>query len=204
MNKVEKTIKSLQRNNMNGHYVKSINELHKKIKELINEGDLISFGGSMTLHETNTLDLLRQGNYKLLDRYTEDLTRDDILHMFRESFFADVYFSSTNAVTLNGELYNVDGNGNRVAALIFGPKKVIIVAGTNKIVDTLEDAVQRNRMIAAPLNTKRLNRETPCYYKGSCQDCVSPHRICQSYTTIKFQGNKDRIHVIFIEGNYGY
>ena len=124
--------------------------------------------------------------------------------MYKKTFMADAYFTSTNAITENGELYNVDGNGNRVAAMLYGPDKVIVICGVNKIVKDLNEAIERNKRVAAPINAKRLNKDTPCAKVGYCMDCKSKDRICNEYTVIKRQRNKDRIHVIFMNENLGY
>lgn len=202
--KILRTIASLEKNNMNGYIVSNKEELINKIISLTNEGEKVSCGGSMSLAETGVMDLLRSGRYNFLDRAKEGLSVEDIDRIYRECFFADTYFSSSNAITEAGELYNVDGNGNRVAALLFGPKKVIIVAGVNKIVKNLDEAIKRNREIAAPANAKRLNKSTPCTKIGYCMDCKSPEKICREYTVIKSQKDKNRIHVIFLNDNIGY
>lgn len=202
--KILRTIASLEKNNMNGYIVSNKEELINKIISLTNEGEKVSCGGSMSLVETGVMDLLRSGRYDFLDRAKEGLSVEDIDRIYRECFFADTYFSSSNAITEDGELYNVDGNGNRVAALLFGPKKVIIVAGVNKIVKSLDEAIKRNREIAAPANAKRLNKSTPCTKIGYCMDCKSPEKICREYTVIKSQKDKNRIHVIFLNDNIGY
>ena len=202
--KILRTIASLEKNNMNGYIVSNKEELINKIISLTNEGEKVSCGGSMSLTETGVMDLLRSGRYNFLDRAKEGLSVEDIDRIYRECFFADTYFSSSNAITEDGELYNVDGNGNRVAALLFGPKKVIIVAGVNKIVKSLDEAIKRNREIAAPANAKRLNKSTPCTKIGYCMDCKSPEKICREYTVIKSQKDKNRIHVIFLNDNIGY
>lgn len=202
--KVDRIIKNLEKNNMNGYFVQNEDELLTKIKELINKGDTVSVGGSMTLFETNVIELLRNKDYNFLDRYEENLTPDDIKRIYRESFSADAYFIGTNAITMEGELYNVDGRGNRVAAMLYGPDKVIVITGTNKIVKNLDEAITRNREYAAPINAKRLNRNTPCVDTGYCMDCSSKDRICNEYVLIKKQLEKDRIHVILVNGNYGY
>ena len=202
--KILRTINSLEMNNMNGYIVNSKEELIDMIISLTNEGDKVSCGGSMSLVETGVMDHLRSGRYDFLDRAKEGLSAMDIDRIYRESFFADAYFSSTNAITEGGELYNVDGNGNRVAALLFGPKKVIIVAGVNKIVKNLDEAIKRNREIAAPANAKRLNKSTPCTKVGYCMDCKSAEKICREYTLIKSQKDKNRIHVIFLNDSIGY
>lgn len=202
--KVQRTIENLEKNNMQAYYVEDENSLLNKIDELIKEGDTVSVGGSMTLFETGIIDMLRSGKYNFLDRYNPDLSNEDIKEIYRKSFFADAYFTSSNAVTEDGELYNVDGNGNRVAAMIYGPDKVIVIIGTNKIVTDVDEAIERNRRLAAPANTKRLNKKTPCANLGYCVDCNSPERICNDYVLIRKQGQKGRIHVIIIGKELGY
>ncbi|MDT8716799.1 lactate utilization protein [Clostridium sp. 19966] len=201
---IERTIKALEKNNMNGYYINSRDELIEKINSLINEGDMITVGGSATLNETGILELLRSGKYNFLDRYKEGLSGEEIGEIFRKAFFCDAYFTSTNALTENGELYNVDGNGNRVAAMLFGPKKVIVICGVNKIVKNIEEAVERNKRCSAPMNAKRLNKPTPCAKVGYCMDCSSSGRICNEYTVIKRQSNKERIHVLILNEALGY
>ncbi|WP_346879888.1 lactate utilization protein [Clostridium sp. UBA3061] len=202
--RVNSTINSLKKNGMNGYLVNSHEELIEKINELTNDGDTVSCGGSMSLFETGVIDYLRSGKYNFLDRYEDGLSKDDLKKLYRNTFSADVYFTSTNAITEKGELYNVDGNGNRVAAMLYGPDKVIIIAGINKIVENIEEAIKRNERVSAPANCKRLNRATPCVKVGHCMDCSSEERICNEYTIIRRQGNKDRIHVIFLNEELGY
>lgn len=202
--RVTRTVKNLEKNNMRGYFVQNEEEALKKIEEIIKEGDTVSVGGSMTLFETGVIDLLRNGKYKFLDRYEEGLSQDDIKEIYRKSFAADAYFTSSNAITEEGELYNVDGRGNRVAAMIYGPDKVVVVLGVNKIVRDLDEAVMRNREWAAPANAKRLDRKTPCSEVGYCMDCSSKDRICSDYVIIKKQLDEDRIHVIIVNKELGY
>ena len=202
--RIEKTIKALEENNMNGYFVKNKEELIETIEKIVDKDAVVSCGGSMTLFETGIIDYLREGRYKFLDRYEAGLSKDDITEIYRKSFFADAYFASTNAITEEGELYNVDGNGNRVAAMIYGPDKVIVIAGANKIVKNEEEAIARVKSIAAPANTKRLNRKTPCATTGMCANCSSPERICANYVTIKRPVQKGRIYVIFLNESLGY
>ena len=202
--KVLRTIESLNKNNMNGYLVNTNEELIEKIEELVREGATVSCGGSVSLFETGVMDHLRSGRYKFLDRYEEGLSKEEITNIFKESFFADAYFASSNAVTEDGKLYNVDGNGNRVAAMLFGPEKVILIVGVNKIVKNIDEAVMRNREISAPANAKRLNKLTPCTKVGYCVDCKGSDKICREFTVISSQGDKDRIHVIFMNKEIGY
>ncbi|MGG7179241.1 lactate utilization protein [Clostridium paraputrificum] len=202
--KILRTISALEANNMKGYLVKNNEELILKIKEIVPEGSKVGCGGSMTLFETGVIDYLRSNNYEFLDRYKEGLNQEELVKIYKDSFFTDAYFTSSNAITEKGELYNVDGNGNRVAAMLYGPEKVIVVCGVNKIVKDLEAAINRNREICAPTNSKRLDKSTPCTKTGYCMDCNSKDRICNEYTVIKRQGRKDRIHVIFLNEDIGY
>lgn len=202
--KILRTIEAINKNNMNGYLVNTKEELIEKIKVLVKEDSTVSCGGSVSLFETGVIEHLRSGRYKFLDRYKEGLSREDITKIFKESFFVDAYFASSNAVTEDGKLYNVDGNGNRVAAMLFGPEKVILVVGVNKIVRNLEEAIKRNKEISAPANAKRLDKMTPCSKVGYCMECKGNDKICREFTVISSQINKDRIHVIFINENIGY
>lgn len=202
--KINRTIEALNKNNMNGYSVKDNEELLEKLKELIKDGDKVAFGGSMSIIETGVLDFLRNGNYELLDRYKEGLTKEEIVDIYKGAFTSDCYIASSNAVTENGELYNVDGNGNRVSAMLYGPEKVILICGINKIVKNVDEAIKRNREYAAPINAKRLNKKTPCAKVGYCMDCKSEDRICNEYTLIRRQNNKERMHVIFLNDYLGY
>lgn len=203
-NKILRTIESLRENNINGYLVSSKEGIIKKIEEIVSPNSTVSCGGSISLYESGVMEHLKSGRYNFLDRYEEGLTKEEVKDIFRKTFFCDAYFVSTNAITENGEIYNVDGNGNRVAAMLFGPDKVIIISGVNKIVKTLDDAIKRNKEISAPTNAKRLNKATPCTKVGYCMDCSSKDRICNEYTVIKRQSDKDRIHVIFINEELGY
>ncbi|HBI93161.1 MAG TPA: lactate utilization protein [Terrisporobacter glycolicus] len=202
--KIEKTINNLQKNNIKGYYAKSNEEVINIIKDIAKEGEMVSVGGSMTLFETKVIDLLRSGRYNFLDRYEENLTPADMKEIYRKSFYADTYFSSTNAITEEGEIFNVDGNGNRVAAMLYGPDKVVLVVGVNKIVKNIDEALNRNKNISGPANAKRLNTATPCAKVGYCMDCKSDDRICCEYTIIKRQRTKNRMYVIFINDVLGF
>lgn len=201
--KINRTLEALRKNNMEGYLINTENELIHKIQELVNEGSKVSLGGSMTLFETKIMEHLRSERYELLDRYKEGLTADEIKEIYRKSFFCDAYFTSTNAITEEGELYNVDGNGNRVAAMLYGPDKVIVIAGVNKIVKDINEAIYRVENLAAPANAKRLNRKTPCTVTGKCMNCNSPERICREYTVIR-KPVPNRIFVLLLNEEYGY
>jgi L-lactate utilization protein LutB len=213
--RISKVTKSLEKNNMQVHYVESKADVVDKVVQLLNEGDTVGVGGSCSLAESGVLDLLRCGKYNFLDRYEKGLSKEDIEKIFIHSFSADAYICSSNAITENGELYNVDGNSNRVAAICYGPKSVIIIVGYNKIVRNIEDAVSRVKSIAAPANCSRLSSDTYCKEKGECMSflsdstdmargCNSPDRICCNYVTMAHQIIKDRVKVIIVGEELGY
>lgn len=201
---VERTIEAFKKNKINGYFVQDEAEAIEKINEIVKDGSTVSVGGSMTLFQTGVIDYLRSGKYDFLDRYKAGLSPLEIKDIYRKSFSADAYITSSNAVTEDGELYNVDGTGNRVAAMIYGPDKVIVVVGYNKIVKDLDEAIERNRNISAPANAKRLNRVTPCVKVGYCMDCNSDDRICSDYVVIRKQTDKTRMHVIIVNKELGY
>ncbi len=207
--KIEKTMQSLKKNRMQPYFVQSREELYEIIRGLIKNDKLITAGGSMTLKETGVADMLIN-EYKgiYLDR-SEGKNPEEVGEIFRKAFVSDTFFSSSNAITEDGELYNVDGNGNRVSAMIFGPKQVIIVAGVNKIVKNIEEAKLRVQKSAAPKNSKRLNCATPCAVTGECnilstgKPCEGDGRICCSYVILGQQRVPDRIKVILVNENLG-
>jgi L-lactate utilization protein LutB len=202
--RVKRTMENLEKNNMEAFYVENEAEVLKKVQELLNEGNTVAVGGSMTLFETGVIELLRNGKYNFLDRYADGLGAEGIKEVFRKSFFADAYLVSSNAVTEEGQLYNIDGNGNRVAAMLYGPDKVIVIVGINKIVKDTQAAAERSRQAAAPANNIRLNTNNPCNKVGTCMDCKSPSRICNNYVLIGRQSKKDRIKVIIVGKELGY
>ena len=174
------------------------------MQSLLQPGQTVTCGGSVTLSECGIIDLLRSGQYHYLDRDRPDLTPEQKKQIFRQAFSADVYLMSSNAVTEEGELYNVDGNSNRVAALAYGPDSVIVVAGCNKIVPDLAAAVERVKKIAAPVNATRLHCSTPCAKTGECMNCHSDGRICCNYLVSAQQRHQDRIKVILVGEELGY
>jgi len=201
---VERTINNLRKRNMAGFFVNDDAELKELLKELIAENSVVGVGDSMTLFETGVIDFLREGKFSFLDKYREGITSDEKKKIYIENFSADTFMCSTNALTEDGELYNIDGNGSRVAPMLYGPKQVILVTGINKIVKDIEDAEKRVRSYSAPIDAKRLGKNTPCTTLGYCVDCKSPNRICNDFTIIRGQFIKDRIKVIIVGRQLGY
>ncbi len=197
-------IENLKKRQMEGYYCKNSQEAVELASSFLKPDTTVAFGGSMTLEETGLLPLLREKNdIQLLDRATAS-SPEKVQEIYAKAFTADTYFMSTNAITLEGELVNIDGNGNRVAALIWGPKQVIILAGMNKVCSNLEDAYRRVKNIASPPNCVRLNRNTPCAVTGHCGDCYSPDSICSQTVITRRSGNPGRIKVILIGETLGY
>ncbi len=215
--RIKRTIENLEKNNMKALYVPTKNEALALIRTLLIKGETIAVGGSVTLSETGILDLVRNGDYNFLDRYDKNASKEVIVERLRQGLLADTFLMSANAITEEGQLYNVDGSGNRVAALIFGPKRVIVIAGYNKIVSSLSDAVVRVKKIAAPANGIRLDKDTFCAKHGRCikdychsedlmgipAGCCQDTICCTSVVT-GFQRWKDRITVILVGEELGY
>ena len=201
--KEEQLKKALELNNMSLTVVKDQEELKKHFQGILIDQKKVAVGGSVTLSQMGLIDLLRESDVDFIDRYEPGIDREEMQNRFRQAFFADIFLTSTNALTMDGCLYNIDGNGNRVAAMIYGPKEVYVVAGLNKIFNNEEEAIEHIRQYSAPANAIRLNKNTPCSKVGHCQDCLSPDRICSSYVKLGRQGQK-RIHIILVEENLGY
>lgn len=210
--KIERTMKALRKNNINAYFAESREAAAEIVKSLVPGGAVISCGGSESLKESGILDLMKSGLYEFLDRSKPGLTQEEIRQLYIKAYGGDCFFMSANAITEKGELYNVDGNGNRISALIYGPKKVIVIAGVNKIVKDMDEAVYRVKTVAAPCNGIRLNTGTPCALTGKCsaadgemtEGCSSERRMCVHYLTSAYQRDKDRIHVIFLNEELGY
>ncbi|MBQ4100860.1 MAG: lactate utilization protein [Oscillospiraceae bacterium] len=202
--RIEKVISALKKNKMKPYFVKTKDEALSTIRDLLKDGETVSNGGSVSLEEIGLFPLLRSGKYNFLDRAKEGLSPSEASEIMRKSLLADTFFASANAITEDGEIYCVDGRGNRISAMIFGPLSVILVVGKNKIVKDIAEAEERLRTIAAPMNTQRLNLTTPCAKTGKCENCKGDNRICCSYLVLRQQREKDRIKVIIVDENLGY
>ncbi len=211
MNILESTIAALDRNGIAALHVARASDVVPTLARIMDKGASVAVGGSQSLFECGAIDFLRGGDYTFYDRYAADASDD----VYTQSFGADYLLCSANAVTQNGEIYNVDGRSNRVAAIAFGPKRVIMVVSTNKIVPDLDAAVERVKTIAAPKNAKRLSCKTPCATTGKCislereshgmtDGCYSPARICCNYVVSAYQRERGRITVIFVDEPLGF
>ena len=201
--KNRKMQKSFNQNHIELLFLNNQEELLKYLDNLIEENQTVGVGGSMTLFETGVIDYLRKKPIRFLDRYQEGLSSDQIENIFHQSLLADVYLTSSNAIDRNGNLYNIDGRGNRVAAMIYGPKKVVVIVGMNKIFDDELSAIQHIKNMSCPANALRLHKNTPCVQVGKCVDCQSDDRICSAYVKIARQP-LGRMTVLVINEELGY
>lgn len=199
--RIERTVSALRVNNFDAYYIKDKAGLIEKLGEMMPEGISCSVGGSVTLHETGVIDYLKSGCFNYIDRYAEGA---DGVKVYHDALNCDVYLTSSNAITESGELYNIDGNGNRVAAIVYGPKKVIVVAGANKIVKDIPAAIAHKKSMAGPANAVRLGKDLPCAKTGYCADCKNTGRFCCHELVSYYQLNKNRIAVLILPESYGY
>jgi hypothetical protein len=192
---IQTLIARLQANNLSATYVPDRHAACDLILSLIPEGAVVGYGDSLTLRQIGVVDALEQGSYCFLNPWEPGISVEENLRRKRRALTADVFVTGTNALTMDGQLVNVDGHGNRVAAMLFGPGKVIVVVGVNKIVPDLEAAFVRIREVAAPRNVGRhsdFDPMPPCGVTGECSDCASPWRICNKTTIIEreYSNNK--------------
>lgn len=202
----EKICGELEKRNIEGIFVKTSSDARKKVKKMISAGATVALGGSTTIVDTGIIDTLRSMKINLLDRFRDDISADEVNRLRLEGLRADIFLSSTNAITLKGELINADGIGNRIASMIFGPKKVIIVTGVNKIVKNIQEGVERVYLIAGPMNSMRFNADSPCARTGFCDKdiCYPPERICNMFSIIEGQPKPGRMSVIIVNEILGF
>ena len=199
----DKVIGNLKRNQFEAIYFKTAVEASEYICNRIKPGMKVAFGGSMTIRALGIREKATAMGAALIDHGKPGLTEAERLEEMRRELTADIFLSSTNALTLRGELINVDGYGNRVAAMIFGPGQVMVVAGINKLVRDEQAAFERLKSTAGPMNMKRLGRNTPCTSDGICHNCSSEERGCRAYTIIRKQPAQTPTTVIIIGENLG-
>ncbi len=192
-------IKGLQSRNMTGYYAADKKEALQKALELIPEESSVAMGGCMTAHEIGLISALQEGNYHYIDRDKME-PRASLM----ASYDADIFLTSANAMTDDGVLVNIDGNANRVSCIAQGPRKVIVLAGMNKVCSDLDSAMKRARSVAAPSNAQRFQINTPCRKTGRCFDCKTPDTICCQFLITRYSKHKDRIHVILINEELGF
>lgn len=199
------TVKSLKKNEFTALYCQTAKEASKYIVKEAAEAKTIAMGGSMTLAEMKVTDQLKEMGKEMLISKGPGITPEEGMAIRRRQLSCDLFLSGTNAVTVSGYLVNIDNTGNRVGAMAFGPKKSIIVAGRNKIVDgSIEAAIKRVKERAAPPNAKRLNYETPCAASGFCNDCSAPERICRIITILERKPKRSDLRVLVVNEDLGF
>lgn len=197
-------LKSLQNNNFNAFCVENKNEALKKALSLISKDSTVGIGGSVTVREIGLVEAIKKQGNTIFADWTEPLELSEKIQLRRLALTSDTYITSSNAITLKGQIVNVDCTGNRVSAMIFGPKKTIIIIGANKIVKDINQAFKRIRDIAGPLNCKRLKLKTPCALTENCTNCDSPDRICNIFVVIEKKPKFSDITIILVAEKLGY
>lgn len=199
----QKIIKNLQRRNFEAFYCPTAAEAVEKVSALIPDGSSVTWGGSMTIRDMGLTEALHKRNLNVLDR---DLAadRDEAQRIYREAFSTDFYLSGVNAISEDGVIVNIDGNGNRVAAITFGPKKVILVVGLNKVAQDVQSALARARSTASPINAARFDIKTPCQVDGICHNCNSPESICNYIHFMRNSHPAGRHTVVLVSEDLGY
>ncbi|ADR19578.1 lactate utilization protein [Calditerrivibrio nitroreducens] len=201
----EKTIDSLLKNGFRASYYENSNTALTYIDTIISEHDVIGIGGSMTIiKDLKLLEREVMKNKIILNHNLPDITPEEKHEIRKKQQTSDLFITSSNAITEDGKLVNIDGVGNRVNAMLFGPKKTIIVAGINKIVKNVDDGINRIKRIASPMNARRLGVNTPCATIGYCTDCNSPQRICRVISIIEKRPIPSNIEIILIGENLGF
>ena len=201
---LDKLRRNFEQHNMAVFQVSNSQEVLALLNEFIKDGTTVGCGDSVTLEQTGVLDYLRKKDITFLDKYQPGLSHEDKRAIYLRNFSADTFITGTNSITVDGKIFNIDGNGSRVAPMIYGPEQVIIVVGTNKITENVDEAIKRVRKIAAPLDAKRLGKGTPCTKLNCCIDCSHKERICNDFVLIANQFAKDRIKIIIVDQELGY
>lgn len=199
----EQVIKNLKSRNIDAYFAQDKEEALKKALEIIPQESSVSWGGSISIESIGLKEAVRKGNYKVLDREKATTLKEkhEIMH---QALSSDFFLTSCNAISEDGILVNIDGVANRLAAICYGPKYVLMIVGINKVVKSIEDAISRARNIAAPINAQRFDIDTPCKKTGCCYDCKFPDTICCQLLITRYSKIKGRIILILVDDNIGY
>jgi L-lactate utilization protein LutB len=195
-------VKNLESRHFEAYYCENKAQALEKALELIPKGATVGWGGAMSAQQIGLMNAMNEGDYRAIDR-DKCLTAEEKLQAAKDSLFADVFLTGANGLSLDGQMVNIDGTGNRVAATIYGPKKVIVIAGMNKVCDTLEEAVKRAREVAAPLNMMRFMKDTPCAATGKCGDCKAEGCICNQIVITRHCRPVGRIQFVLVGEQLG-
>ena len=195
-------VKNLISRHFDACYCATKEEALKQALAWIPEGSSVGWGGVMSAEQIGLIDAVRQGNYCAMDRSLAK-TPEERDEMMRQMLLADVFLTSANGMSLDGQMVNIDGNGNRVAAVIYGPKTVIAIVGMNKVADTVEDAVRRARTVAAPMNNSRFQNDNPCSFTGTCANCKTEKCICNHIVITRHCRPVGRIKFVIVGEDLG-
>ena len=196
-------VKNLKARHFDAYYCDNREEALKKALELIPEGSTVGWGGAHSAEQIGLMEALHAGNYRPIDRSLAK-SPEEREQMMRDCMFCDVFLTGANGLSLDGQMVNIDGTGNRVAATIYGPKSVIVIAGMNKVEDTLDAAVNRARTVAAPMNNQRFNNDNPCSVTGTCGNCKNLTCICNQIVITRHCRPVDRIKFILVGEELGF
>ena len=196
-------VKNLQNRHFEAYYYPTKEDALRKALELIPTGASVGWGGALSAQQIGLIDAVRAGEYRALDR-DACKTPEEREQIMRNSLLTDVFITGANALSMDGQMVNIDGNGNRVAAIVYGPKQVIVIAGMNKVEDTLEAAVTRARTVAAPMNQQRFMLPNPCTTTGTCADCKSETCICNQILITRHCRPAGRIKFILVGEDLGF
>lgn len=196
-------IKNLSKRNIEGSFFENSTALCNHLREILPKNCSVTWGGSETLKESGVMNLLTNGDYQAINR-SDAKTKEDQRKLYAKQILSDYFFMSTNAITFDGELINIDGNSNRVGCLVHGPEHVFIIVGMNKLVSDIPSGIKRIQNIASPANGIRLQKNTPCAITGQCGNCFSSECMCNQIVITRRSGHPGRIQVFFVAENLGY
>ena len=202
--RAENACAALAKNGFEAVFVKTKEEAAELVMKFVKPGMKLGFGGSMTIKSMGIQEKAQALGATILDHNKPGLGAEEKIQILRAQLTCDLFISSVNAITLKGEMMNIDGNGNRIAAMTFGPRKNVVVVGTNKLVADESEAWARIKSWAAPMNNKRLSKENPCAKMGQCMDCQNPTRICRVYQTLRRKPSLSDYTVIIVGENLGF
>ena len=199
-----KVVENLKKRHFDAYYVQTKEEAIEKFFEIVPKDHVVSWGGTCTVDELGIKPMLREKGYAVIDR-DEAKNMEERMDIMRKALLCATFLMSSNAISEDGQLFNIDGNGNRVAAMCFGPKSVVVIAGMNKVAKTYEDAVVRARTYAAPMRAQSFpGIQTPCMVNGSCADCISPDCVCAYMVTTRVSRPAGKIKVILVGEDLGF
>ena len=202
--RLDNVVQALKSRDFEALWVSDKTAARQVILDRIAADDTVGVGGSISIRELGVLDTLKERGRTVYDHWVPSLSKEDVLKTRKLQMQSDIFLSGTNALITDGRLVNIDGIGNRVSSMIFGPERVILVAGINKIVETLDAAFYRIRNVASPINARRLSIPTPCAKTGKCTDCHSPYRICRAVTILEWRPSLTQILVVIVNEPLGY